>query len=362
MFFKNNLISLNKKQRVTEDVSSYNNCEMIEHFLKEKGGNHVSHLFFLQDKDFFWTENQKALIVYKRVFNTIFVLGDPIGEQTEIKNAINEFCQFNRENNLTPIFYQVSPEYMQYYHESGYRFLKVGEEGIVNLSQFSLEGKKGAKLRTRVNKFTKNDFTFRVVEPPYSHHFLSELKSISDAWLGNVKEKGFSVVSFSEDYVSRFPIALLCNAEGKIIAFATLATNYKHKITIDLMRKATDSPHGTMDVLFIHIFNWAKENGYEHCSLGMSPLSNVGNCKNAFLSEKAIRLVYLYGNSKYNFRGLKEFKDKFATSWEPKYIAYKKAFLPVMFLQLILLINKKQAIEKNSPDQTMIQKNEKIAL
>jgi phosphatidylglycerol lysyltransferase len=39
----------------------------------------------------------------------------------------------------------------------------------------------------------------------------------------------------------------------------SIATDYKKSITIDLMRKLADSPHGTMDVLFIHIFKWAKE-------------------------------------------------------------------------------------------------------
>ncbi|MFS0638820.1 phosphatidylglycerol lysyltransferase domain-containing protein [Mesobacillus foraminis] len=93
------------------------------------------------------------------------------------------------------------------------------------------------------------------------------------------------------------------------------------------MRKSSHSPHGTMDVLFIHIFNWAKEKGYHTCSLGMAPLSNVGKCKHSFLSEKLIRLAYLHGNSLYKFKGLKEFKSKFACTWEPKYLAYKTTFL-----------------------------------
>ncbi|TKC14731.1 phosphatidylglycerol lysyltransferase domain-containing protein [Robertmurraya kyonggiensis] len=74
------------------------------------------------------------------------------------------------------------------------------------------------------------------------------------------------------------------------------------------MRKYSDSPHGTMDVLFIHILNWAKNDGYQTCSLGMTPLSNVGSCKHSFTGEKIIRFAYLYGNSMYNFKGLKEFK------------------------------------------------------
>lgn len=345
MFYIKKSISFSQKQSTNknlfENQVQVHDDELLL-FLKEKGGNHVSHLIFLKDKQQFWTKDRNVLIVYKRIFNKLVVLGDPIGDESNIHNAINEFNEYCKFKNLRPIFYQTSPRYMQYYHDSGYRFVKLGEEAIVKLEGFSLEGKKGAKLRTRINKFTRNGFAFRVVEPPYSKELLSELKEVSDSWLGDGKEKGFSVVSFREDYVVRFPIAIMQNTEGKIIAFATLATDYKQTLTIDLMRKCQQSPHGTMDVLFLHIFDWAKNNGYQNCSLGMSPLANVGNCKHSFISEKVIRFIYLYGNKKYNFKGLREFKSKFATEWEPKYLAYKKSFLPVIFLQLVLLINRKQ--------------------
>jgi phosphatidylglycerol lysyltransferase len=317
--------------------------DQLTSFLKEHGGNHVSHLIFLKDKELFWTEERDVLIAYRKIGNKAMVLGDPIGEESKIQEAIKRFCDYSKSNGLKPVFYQISPKYMQYYHDSGFRFLKVGEEGLVDLSQFTLAGKQGAKLRTKLNKFTRNSYTFKVLHPPYSDSLLSEINHISDSWLGTQKEKGFSVVSFSKEYVSRSPIALLHNPAGKIIAFATIPTDYKHTITIDLMRKYSDCPYGTMDVLFLHIFQWAKKNGYQTCSLGMTPLSNVGSCKHSFTSEKFIRFAYLYGNTMYNFKGLKEFKGKFTSNWEPKYLAYKNTFLPVTLFQLLFLINYKRS-------------------
>lgn len=335
-FYKINKL-ITKNRLTTSNIDT--ELDRVITFLEENGGNHLSHLILLQDKDVYWSVEEQVLIVYKRIGNKIVVLGDPIGPESLIPKSIKEFQEYGVSKGLKPIFYQISPRFMYLYHDTGYRFLKLGEEGIVNLHNFSIEGKQGAKLRTRVNKFTRNAYTFSVIKPPYSKAILSELKGISDAWLGNQKEKGFSVVSFSEEYVSCFPVALLNDPEGKVLAFATLATEHKKSITIDLMRKFPDSPHGTMDVLFIQIFKWAKENGYQNCSLGMAPLSNVGDCKYSFQSEKFIRLAYLHGNSMYNFKGLKEFKSKFADGWEPKYLAYRKTFLPVVIIQLLLLIN-----------------------
>ncbi len=336
IFYKIN--KLNAKNKLTpSNIDSQ--LDRVIGFLEEHGGNHVSHLILLQDKDVYWAVKDQVLMVYKRIGNKLVVLGDPIGAESLIPESIKEFQEYSVSKGLKPIFYQISPRFMHLYHDTGYRFLKLGEEGIVNLPNFSIEGKQGAKLRTRLNKFVRNSYTFSVTLPPYSKEVISELKGVSDSWLGNQKEKGFSVVSFSEEYVSCFPIAVLNDPQGKVIAFATLATDHKKSITIDLMRKLPDSPHGTMDVLFIQIFKWAKEHGYQNCSLGMAPLSNVGDCKYSFKSEKFIRLAYLHGNSLYNFKGLKEFKSKFACGWEPKYLAYRKTFLPVVIIQLLLLIN-----------------------
>lgn len=320
--------------------------DQVTAFLKEHGGNHASHLIFLQDKKVYWAQEQKVLIIYKKIANKLVVLGDPIGEEAYLNAAIKEFYAYSENNGLKAIFYQISPRFMHHYHDSGYRFLKLGEEGKLNLENFSLLGKRAGKLRTSLNKFTRNGYSLQIVQPPYSAGLLAELKRVSDSWLGEQKEKGFSVAAFSEDYVSRFPIALISDSDGHAVAFATLASDYKTSLIIDLMRKTADSPPGTMDVLFVHIFNWAKEKGYHTCSLGMAPLANVGNCKHAFLREKMIHLIYQHGNAHYNFKGLKEFKSKFACSWEPKYLAYKKSFLPATMIHLLLLINNQQKVTR----------------
>lgn len=334
-----------QKQRLKKEVADSTmdtSYDDLQAFLKEKGGNHVTHLFFLKDKELFWTKDQNALIVYKQVFNKYVVLGDPIGEEQYIKDAIREFNAFCMEKRVKPVFYQVHPRHMQCYHDTGFRFTKLGEEAVVHLSNYSMEGKKNSNLRNRMNKMSKCGYEINIMKPPHSKKLIEEIEEISKSWLGNEKEKGFSVVSFKEDYVSRFPIATFRDPDGKVLAFATLPTDYRETIMIDLMRRVKDTPQGTMDVLFAHIFMWAKENGYQYSSLGMAPLANVGNCEHSFMSEKMIRLVYLYGNKKYNFKGLRDFKSKFATNWEPKYLAYKKSNLPIIFIQLILLINKKQ--------------------
>lgn len=57
-------------------------------------------------------------------------------------------------------------------------------------------------------------------------------------------------------------------------------------LSVDLMRYYPDAPSGIMDAIFIHLFQWAKENEYHSFNIGMAPLSNVGLSTQSFWSEQ----------------------------------------------------------------------------
>ena len=315
----------------------------VQSFLEINGGTHLSHLTFLNDKEVYRTLNNKVLIVFRKVGKKAIVLGDPIGKQEFIEQSIVEFQEFCEQKKLIPIFYQISERFMTHYRKAGYEFFKQGEEARIDLHEYTLVGKKGAKLRTRRNKFERNGYQFHVSLPSHSKELIKEIEMISNSWLGRRKEKGYSVGFYCENYLSRFPIAYLTSPNGEVIAFASLACDKQKQnrtITVDLMRHSKDCPHGTMDMLFTSIFQWCKESGYDWCSLGMSPLANVGTNKDATKFEKGAKLVFHHGNSFYQFKGLLEFKNKFGPKWESRYLAYKQTFLPFLFIQLVFLIHK----------------------
>jgi phosphatidylglycerol lysyltransferase len=325
-----------------------NNSCLIElfSFITNHGGHFLSHLMFLNDKYGYYAANRSVYFSFQRMAGRIIVLGDPIGNGFLFKDAITELqdqCKSNMANQ--PIFYQISSTYKDIYKELRYRVIKIGEEAKVYLPDYNLEGKKKTRLRTPRNKLEREGYKVQIVSPPHSNKLMNDVKLVSDTWLGNRSEKGFSVSYFDSDYISRFPIALLYNNHGEVVAFATLPSNNNQNgettIHIDLMRYLPNSPNGTMDYLFTSIFFWGKEQGYDYCSLGMAPLSNVcDDRKPQTLYEKAGSFMFNHGESLYKFKGLKDFKAKFATHWEPRYIAYKRTTIIGVLFRLVLLIHK----------------------
>lgn len=327
------------QQRTSENIL---NRSFILSVMKKYGGTTLSHLLFLEDKQIFEAQEGSVLISYRQKGKKLFVLGDPFGDPSKIQAGLDEFFAFASKQRLTPIFYQVSEKYCSYFQAKGYRLFKVGEEAKVDLKHFVIEGKKFSNIRNIKNRFTKDGYTFSVVHPPFSSTLLSELRTVSNEWLNDRKEKSFSVSSFSEDYISNFPVSVFRDPNGRLIAFASLPSDYQKEeaASIDLMRYRYDSPKSAMDMVFVSSILWAKEMGYTTCSLGMSPLSNVGVDKNSSYQEKIARFAFLNGCKFYNFKGLRKYKAKFATDWSPRYLVYKRSLLPFLVIQLIMIVRK----------------------
>ncbi|MGI2726797.1 bifunctional lysylphosphatidylglycerol flippase/synthetase MprF [Bacillus cytotoxicus] len=321
------------------------NDKRLQNFLDQYGGNVLSHLGFLGDKQFFFSSDGKALLLFSITGKRLVVLGDPIGDSTSFRTVLQEFLIEADRFGYICVFYQIESRWMSLYHDFGYNFFKLGEEAVVDLNTFTISGKKRAGLRATFNRFEREGYTFSIHQPPFSDALYEELKKVSDAWLGGKKEKSFSLGYFDREYINRAPIATLSDAEGKIIAFTTFMPVYQSGIlSVDLMRYYPDAPSGIMDAIFIHLFQWAKENDYHSFNIGMAPLSNVGLSAQSFWSERVAAAIFNNVRYTYSFSGLRHFKEKYKPVWSGKYLAFRKNHsLPVTMLAVTKLIGKRKS-------------------
>ncbi|HJV31923.1 MAG TPA: bifunctional lysylphosphatidylglycerol flippase/synthetase MprF [Bacillales bacterium] len=318
--------------------------EIREH-LKLYQGKGLSHLIFLHDKYLFWNQKRNVLLTFQPYADKLVVLGDPIGDKSEIAKTIQEFQEVSDQYGYTPVFYQVSNEMLQYLHGNGYVFFKLGEEAFVDLTTFQPTDKKMRGLRIISEKYERENYHFELVQPPHSKELFQTLKIISDEWLEGRNEKGFSLGFFDELYLNRSEIALVKDKHDQIIGFASIMPIYDQNVTVsvDLVRINPDSPNGTTDFLILSMINWAKDKGYQRFNMGMAPLTNVGLSRFSFLSERIAAQIFLHGHFIYHFQGLRKFKEEFTDIWEPKYIAYRRSSsLPFTMMQIALLISKKR--------------------
>ena len=228
------------------------------------------------------------------------------------------------------------------YLDMGLTLLKLGEEAMVPLPDFSLEGSERKGLRYTYNRLNRLGCSFEVQPADKLYEMLPELKRVSDAWLQdiNTREKGFSLGYFDSEYLQNFPVAIV-RKQGTIVAFANIWTaSARQELSIDLMRFDRQAENGVMEYLIINLMLWGKQQGYRFFDLGMAPLSGMENRPFAPLWHRIGALVFRHGEHFYNFEGLREYKQKFDPVWEPRYLAYPGGMaLPRVLLNIASLIS-----------------------
>lgn len=328
-----------------KEKPSESDFEEIKVFLNKYRGNAFTHLIFTGDKNIFWNSKKTVLFSYAKTFNRIVVLGDPIGEEKDFSEAIAEIQNYFEKYGYEVIFYEVDEKFLSIYHDNGYSFFKLGEEGVINLNEFKMSSNMRRNYNKVMKLFEDEGYKLEIIEPPFDYKILIDLKTVSEEWLGGRKEKGFSIGFFSREYIQRASIYVLRDKNNKIIAFMSLRPYYDENknISIDMMRYKKNSPSGTMDAMFIGMINWAKENNYERFIIGMAPLSNVGLNKFSRGEEKLAYMLYKHGKSIYGFVGLRAYKEKFKPEWEPKYLCYDNIVsLPKIWLETAMLISESE--------------------
>ena len=283
-------------------------------------------LVFLRDKAMLWSDDRDAFLMYGVQGRTWVALGDPVGPRGAAEPLVIRFLEHADDYQGIPVFYQASREWLYRYADFGLTFAKLGEDARVRLADFTLEGGGTAKtLRTTVRRVFKEGGSFRIVEPEaITDCLLRELRDVSNEWLAerSTAEKGFSLGFFDEQYLKRFPVAVI-ERDGRVDAFANIWTGAgKVEMSADLMRHRSSAPPGIMDALFAMLMQWSQAHGYEWFNLGIAPLSGIEDSPVAPLWSRLGRFVYGHGETFYNFKGLRAYKEKFHPVWEPRYLAY----------------------------------------
>ena len=297
------------------------------------GRSALAHLALLDDKAYYFSPGGSlvAFTVYGRI---AVALGDPIGPSSDLGAAIKGYVAFCGHNDWQPLFYETMADSLDCFREAGFQSVTIGHDAIVDLAVFSLDQPENEGLREPVARLADLGHRMEVHEPPLSPLLLEELRTVSDDWLDvrHTKEKRFASGWFDDDYVSASRVAAVHSPDGNVTAFVNVLPEYQAcEVTIDLTRRLREAEKGTMDFLFVRLFEWARAQGYATFNLGLIPLSGVGAATgrpaatSEKTSERMMQYIYTRFNQVYNFHRVYEFKTKFHPIWSPRYLQYRGA-------------------------------------
>lgn len=296
--------------------------------LLHKFGNSANDYFKTQpDKELFFSQQFPSFVAFRTAHNFAVVLEEPVCDEKDKLAAVVEFEDHCRKRSLKVIFYRVSEKSLPIFESLEMKRIKIGQEAVVDVVAFTLEGKEKKSLRNGLKALEKKGFSVFVHQPPHSREFVSRLKAVSDEWLEafDKKEMVFSQGMFDESVIVNQPVIVVGDADGKTVAFLNIIPDFaKGECTYDLIRRTADSPGGCVDAMIIRLIEYARNNFYLTINMGLVPFSGIENSDVA--AEQIVRFVSQKSGSLKHFKSLQFFKEKYARSWENKYLVFEHDF------------------------------------
>ncbi len=280
------------------------------------------------DKFIFAPPDINAFISYRVSRNFAVVLENPVAENNEeMKKCIVAFSRYSYDNGLKDIYYRVPKECLPIYYQLSRKSLFLGQEGVVDLNTFTLEGGEKKSIRNALNKIREQGYTTQINRPPLRDGLIQKLKAVSDEWLKLTgrEEIVFSQGTFNEKEIKEQTVITVENSEEKIIAFLNIIPDYvQNEGTYDLLRKTADAPNGIMDYILVEMFKYFKSTGTRFVNLGFAPMSGLDDPHN--FTEKSMKFAYEKFRSFSLFKGQRDYKDKFNPEWHDKFLIFSNDY------------------------------------
>jgi phosphatidylglycerol lysyltransferase len=177
--------------------------ESAERILERHGRHTMDYFKLWPDKSYFFNRSQNAFLAYRVANNFAVVLADPVGPEEGIEGIVRDFAATCGENDWGLAFYQTLPDFLPVYEKLGFRRLKIGDDAVVDLNDFSLEGPRAREFRTVIKKIEASGIRIEYFEPPIPDEILEQVGEVSDDWLriAGKHERGFTLGRFEPGYV-----------------------------------------------------------------------------------------------------------------------------------------------------------------
>ncbi|MCW2917690.1 MAG: hypothetical protein JWN52_5758 [Actinomycetia bacterium] len=303
--------------------------EKIRDLLAKQGHRDSLGYFSLRrDKSVVWSPTGKACITYRVVSGVMLAGADPLGDPEAWPGAIHAFMEEADRHAWVPGVMGCSELGAEVWcRETGLNALELGDEAIVDASEFSLEGRAMRNVRQMVNRVARQGYKAEVRrEQDFSPEELKALWDQADAWRGSDTERGFSMAlgRVGEQGDGQCAIATAIK-DGELHAFLHFVPWGEDGLSLDLMRRDRAAQPGLNDYLIVEALKAAPALGIKKVSLNFAVFRAAlarGERIGAGPVLRAWRGLLVFLSRWFQIESLYKFNAKFHPVWEPRFFVY----------------------------------------
>ncbi len=302
--------------------------EWVRRLVQREDGDTLDPFALRHDKRYIFSTDRRAAIAYRYVNGSGLASGDPVGDPAGFADALGRFLERCAECGWRPAVIGARADRLTLYESTGLRARYLGDEAIIDVDQFTLDGRRMRPVRQAFNRTKNFGLTGEIhreggLEPTLRRALIG----ISDRHLAGAPERGFSMaldgLLTGRDADSL--IAVCRDAEGTPIAFQRyVACKAGSGLSLDAMRRDAVGPNGVNERLIVETVMWAGEHGIREVSLNFAAFRGLIE-EDADLGplESAQAWLIKRLNPYFQIQSLLTFNAKFNPRWVPRYLVYR---------------------------------------
>jgi lysyl-tRNA synthetase, class II len=306
-----------------------NDAEQIRALLERHGGcDSLGYFALRNDKSVIWSATKKSCIGYRVVSGVMLASGDPIGDKEAWPGAIQAFLDMASRHAWVPAVMGCSELGAEVWCRQGeLTALELGDEAVVNVAEFSLQGRTMRNVRQMVTRVCRAGYVAevrRVADVPPEE--IARLVRQADSWRGNPTERGFSMalgrIGGAGD--GRCVIAT-ATEDGVLKALLHFVPWGSDGLSLDLMRRDRSAQPGLNDFMIAETIKRAPDLGVARISLNFAAFRAAlerGERIGAGPVTRAWRRVLVFMSRWFQIESLYRFNAKFAPIWVPRFMVF----------------------------------------
>ncbi|MFD5794064.1 bifunctional lysylphosphatidylglycerol synthetase/lysine--tRNA ligase LysX [Streptomyces diastatochromogenes] len=281
-----------------------------------------------RDKAVVFSSSGKAAVTYRVEAGVCLASGDPVGDQEAWPHAIEAWLKVARRHAWAPAVMGASEDGARAYARAGLGALQLGDEAILHIPGFDLDGRDMRVTRQAVHRVRRTGATCRIRRhAALTDHEMEEIVDRADAWRDTETERGFSMAldRLGDPADGDCLLVEALSDDGRLLALLSLVPWGRDGVSLDLMRRDRTAPNGVMEFMVAELCGAAPKLGVHRISLNFAVFRSVFEEGARIGAGPVLRLwrrLLLFFSRWWQLEALYRSNAKYHPEWYPRFICY----------------------------------------
>jgi lysyl-tRNA synthetase class 2 len=281
-----------------------------------------------EDKAYVFSADGSAALAYRYLNGIGLASADPLGNPDAYAEVIAAFVERCDAHGWRPASLGVRHDRLSLWQDAGLRAHYLGDEAIVDVESFTLEGRAMRPVRQAANRTKNHGITTEIMrEGELGPDLRAALCGIAHRHRNGEPERGFSM-ALDGLLSGRDPQCLVIVARdevGTAFAFQRYVPCKQGKgLSIDAMRRDAVGPNGVNERMIVDVIEWSKSNCVSEVSLNFAVFKGlIEEGADLKFVKAAEAWVVRRLNPYFQIESLLTFNAKFGPRWVPRFLVYR---------------------------------------